>query len=185
VARFDGSGISIHGAKDNVLDNNVFVDGGVNQIWYAPIDDFSVNNRFTRNIMTFSAPDAVLTNQMSRSPQQVVSEQDKNLFWHSSGANFFKATRPLTALGNFDQWRAGGFDQNSVIADPLFVNAAKDDYRLQPNSPALKLGFMPLPWDEIGLAGFERSFKVRSTPAPSKGTTKPNKSDKEPTAQKP
>ena len=40
--------------------------------------------------------------------------------------------------------------QHSLIADPLFVNAAQDDYRLQPNSPAFKLGFQPIPVEKIG-----------------------------------
>jgi len=165
VARFDWGGISIHGGKDNIVDNNIFVDGGVNQIWYAPIDGFSVNNRFTRNIVSFRAPDAVLTNQMAHPPAQVVSEQNNNVFWHASGKEFFAAARPnspvgpLTALGNFDQWQAAGFDKNSIIADPLFVNAAADDYRLKPNSPALPLGFKELPYPQMGLAGFARSFQ--------------------------
>jgi len=37
------------------------------------------------------------------------------------------------------------------MADPLFVDPAHDDYRLKPESPALKLGFVPIDVDEIGL----------------------------------
>jgi len=37
-----------------------------------------------------------------------------------------------------------------VIADPLFVDADADDYRLQPDSPAFALGFEPIPVDRIG-----------------------------------
>jgi hypothetical protein len=32
----------------------------------------------------------------------------------------------------------------------LFVNAAADDYRLQPSSPAFTLGFQPIPVEKIG-----------------------------------
>lgn len=41
-------------------------------------------------------------------------------------------------------------DTHSVFGDPLFVDAARHDYRLKPDSPALKLGFKPIPVDQIG-----------------------------------
>ena len=53
-------------------------------------------------------------------------------------------------LDEWQAWQAAGNDRNSVAADPLFVNADKDDYRLQPHSPALKLGFKPIPVEKIG-----------------------------------
>lgn len=52
---------------------------------------------------------------------------------------------------DFAAWQAMGADQNSIIADPLFVNAAGGDYRLQPGSPALAMGFLQIPINEIGL----------------------------------
>lgn len=42
-----------------------------------------------------------------------------------------------------------------AIADPLFVDASKDDYRLKGNSPAFKLGFKRLPVEKIGPEGLE------------------------------
>jgi len=54
------------------------------------------------------------------------------------------------ALSEWEAWQALGLDRHSVIADPLFVNRAAGDYRLKPNSPALKLGFKPIPADKIG-----------------------------------
>ena len=41
---------------------------------------------------------------------------------------------------------------NVTDADPLFVDAAKGDFRLKADSPAVKLGFEPIPFDEIGPA---------------------------------
>jgi hypothetical protein len=53
-------------------------------------------------------------------------------------------------MSEWRSWQSLGFDTHSLVANPLFVNAAKDDYRLQRNSPALKLGFKPIPVDKIG-----------------------------------
>ncbi|HPM82885.1 MAG TPA: right-handed parallel beta-helix repeat-containing protein [Candidatus Anammoximicrobium sp.] len=51
---------------------------------------------------------------------------------------------------DWDGWRRQGKDEHSLLADPKFVDPAKHDYRLQPDSPALKLGFQPIPFDKIG-----------------------------------
>jgi hypothetical protein len=39
---------------------------------------------------------------------------------------------------------------NLTDADPLFVDAAKGNFRLKADSPAFKLGFEPIPFDKIG-----------------------------------
>jgi hypothetical protein len=63
---------------------------------------------------------------------------DRNLYWTT-------AERPLDFAGmSFEEWRKKGQDANSVVADPLFVDAAKGDFRLQTESPALRLGFEPI-----------------------------------------
>ena len=50
-----------------------------------------------------------------------------------------------------EEWRALGFDQHSVYADPLFVDSGKGDYRLKPDSPALSLGFKNFDVSSAGL----------------------------------
>jgi Right handed beta helix region len=51
---------------------------------------------------------------------------------------------------SLEQWRQRGHDRNSVILDPLFVAPRQNDFRLQPNSPAFKLGFQPLDLSRVG-----------------------------------
>jgi len=58
--------------------------------------------------------------------------------------------REAETVDEWTAWQEMGLDAHSVVADPRFVDAANGDYRLQPDSPALKLGFQPIPVDQIG-----------------------------------
>jgi parallel beta-helix repeat protein len=59
----------------------------------------------------------------------------------------FEEVQPAS---EWEAWQQAGGDVHSVIADPLFVDAERGDFRLRPESPALKLGFEPIPFDQIG-----------------------------------
>ncbi len=64
------------------------------------------------------------------------------------------AGKPVTFADglSLQQWQEKkGQDKHSIIADPLFVDPGKDDFRLKPESPALRLGFQQTDMDQIGL----------------------------------
>jgi hypothetical protein len=73
---------------------------------------------------------------------------DYNCYWNAAG-------RAPTFPGKLGlaPWQAKGRDVHSVIADPKFVDAARFDFRLKPDSPALKLGFQPIDTSTVGLVG--------------------------------
>jgi hypothetical protein len=57
---------------------------------------------------------------------------------------------------------------NLVNTDPLFIDPAKGDFRLKPDSPAYKLGFKPIPFEKIGRQSSpqdppDSGFKIRGT----------------------
>lgn len=56
----------------------------------------------------------------------------------------------VEALDEWHSWKQKGFDTHSIVADPMFVDPANDDYRLRPGSPAKKIGFQPIPVERIG-----------------------------------
>lgn len=58
--------------------------------------------------------------------------------------------KEIEMLDEWASWQALGMDRHSLVADPLFVDPARDDYRLHAESPALKLGFQPIPIEKIG-----------------------------------
>ena len=68
--------------------------------------------------------------------------------------NVYFDTRPnakVTFSGaTLEKWQARGHDTNSMIADPLFVDAKNFNFDLRPDSPALKLGFKPINVSKVG-----------------------------------
>ena len=54
-------------------------------------------------------------------------------------------------MSDVPQWHARGHDTNSVIADPVFIDAAQNNFDLKPESPALKQGFKPISLKGIGV----------------------------------
>ena len=61
--------------------------------------------------------------------------------------------REAAPMNEWQAWQSAGWDPHSLVADPLFENAAKDDYRLKKDSPAWKLGFKEIPIEKMGLYG--------------------------------
>ena len=65
-------------------------------------------------------------------------------------------TRNICWGGTWDEIQANArpgaaLEDNLVGVDPLFVDAAKRDFQLQPESPAWEMGFERIPTEEIGL----------------------------------
>ena len=49
-----------------------------------------------------------------------------------------------------EEWRKKALDVHSVVADPKFVDPAKDDFNLKGDSPAIKAGFKPFDQADVG-----------------------------------
>jgi hypothetical protein len=84
-------------------------------------------------------------------------ENDQNLFWSDCG--IFKVKASLYTpdgvcawtIFDMDAWQNMGYDVHSQFADPLLINPEKGDFRVQDDSPALKLGFTNFAMDQFGL----------------------------------
>jgi hypothetical protein len=139
-----------HLGFDNIVENNIFVDGHLQQgEWNGRAD--MRRNTFTNNVVAYSNPEASYLRSGGWDPE-VLKACDRNVIWWQGG-DLARAEKP-TPAGSWEKWQELGFDTHSVLADPLFVDAANDDYRLKPGSPALKLGFKPIPVEKIGTKGY-------------------------------
>jgi len=157
VARTVVGGVCVHGGQNNIIRNNVFVEGHDHQVRLQPRDEFMKGNEFVNNIVAYSRPESQLVFSW-RSAKGLFAEWDRNVYW-LKGSDIPSLGAYLTPEGTWEQWLAAGFDAHSALADPLFVDPEHDDYRLQPDSPAFALGFEPIPVDRIGPKGLERQAR--------------------------
>lgn len=156
-----GMGFQVHGGKHNVIENNVVVDCrmGLHGCDHPPLRPGNAHlkgmfrgNRFVRNIVQSVLPDAIAYS-FHEWTDNVMERCDENLF-HLPAAgcrvDWHGRTDGITN-SSFDDWRAMGFDRNSIVADPLFVSPGTEDFHLRDDSPALKLGFIPIDVSEAGI----------------------------------
>ncbi|MGD9518409.1 MAG: right-handed parallel beta-helix repeat-containing protein [Armatimonadota bacterium] len=152
VARTVRGSYHNHLGFDNVVENNVFVDGQLYQFEYNGAQEMR-RNVFRRNVVAYDNADAAYC-RSSGWNREVLAECDYNVV-HWTGGDLASTDKGITPEGPWAKWTAAGFDTHSVIGDPLFVDAEHDDYRLRPDSPALRLGFQPIPVERIGLKGYD------------------------------
>ncbi|MCR4411840.1 MAG: right-handed parallel beta-helix repeat-containing protein [Thermoguttaceae bacterium] len=140
VYRTRTGGFHQHYGKENRIQNNIFAFNTQQQIQRTRTEPH-LSFWFERNIVYYTKGVLLGSNWTDNN-----FKLDYNCYWNAAG-------QPVTFPGNltFDQWRQKRKqDEHSVVADPLFVAAEKDDFRLKPESPALKLGFKPFDYTTAG-----------------------------------
>jgi parallel beta-helix repeat protein len=155
--RSSHGGVMLQGGKDNRIENNIFVDGTNSQVYASNFADNSTGEVFERNIVYYTDPAAVLL--IAGRLDEHVIHFDRNVYFHVGGHEPI-----LGGCASFADWQARGFDQHSVIADPLFVDAAHDNYTLLPDSPALGLGFEPIDTSSVGPVHHPCNCKIQPPP---------------------
>lgn len=159
MVRNGWGGGCIQGGRNNVFENNILVEAAAHQMHFQLRDQYCEKNRFVRNIIYFGGQQTDLFSFSGGAWRpQALAECNFNLYWHKQGPAYFIG-KNVTPLGLFAKWQAGGWDANSLIADPMFVDPGREDYQLKPTSPALKLGFQQIPFGKIGLEGSARAWK--------------------------
>jgi hypothetical protein len=201
--------LHLHNGRDNLVENNIFVGGTLQQIecqgwtevfggwnehlptmiqgfqsvanqpaWrnmrnmdlppdkaVLPNGMIMTGNTFQRNIFYYRNPDSKLFRLVTVPLDR--NRSDYNLAFHFGkplvvdyaqaqvGAKATSTPTPWPQDAPKDGrwprwWHDQGQDRHSLVANPLFVDANKDDYRLNVRSPALKLGFKPTATEKIG-----------------------------------
>jgi len=142
VYRCKSAGFHQHYGRANIVRNNVFAFGKEHQIMRSR-EEAHTSFVFTNNVVYFNSG-------------TLLGSYWSNDHFVMNGNVYFDARadaspdRTKFAGVTPDQWRARGHDTHSVVADPMFVAPEKFDFRLKPESPALKLGFRPIDLSNVG-----------------------------------
>ena len=139
--------------RDILIQNNVFVGSKQCQINYQNPEHLSHENvSFLRNVLYCTEPSGHLFSVSGE--RSLPAESDFNVIFSAIGCVLNDPIiKGLPGVQSFADWRARGLDEHTITADPLFVDLAGDDYTLQPDSPAFKVGFVPIDLSGVGLRG--------------------------------
>ncbi len=132
-----------HYGKENVARNNIFAFALRSPVTCARPEEH-LSYTFEGNIVLSSGGEAASPHF---NPMKCKTAFNRNVYWDLSGKE------PSFAGVSFAEWQRSGRDRDSVVADPLFRDAKRFDFRLKPDSPALALGFQPIDTSQVGLYG--------------------------------
>jgi len=134
-------GFHQHYGKENVVRNNVFAFAREGQIGRSK-QEAHLSFTFERNIVYWKEGPFFRRGYSEKAGEGYAFRS--NLYWNAAGKPVEPAGMP------FAKWQELGQDRDSLIADPLFVNPDKGDFRLRPGSPAAKIGFKPPDVSRVG-----------------------------------
>ena len=154
IFRCCGEGFIIKGA--NTIENNIVADlrskGAdgttcLHQRGYLVFPYSSVKGAIVRrNIFLSCEPgqNLLCERQSKRRGDALLRDcdADNNLYWCTADPQWGKK--------HLATQRAFGIEKHSICAPPDFVNLDAGDFRLAPDSPALKLGFRPIDLGSVG-----------------------------------
>lgn len=141
VYRVRNSPLFMHYGKECIVRNNILALGDAGQLRRSR-EDLRCHYIAEGNIVYGGENPRMLDGPWKNGDWQL----GRNVYWCTGG-------EPTFAGLDFAAWQVQGKDQGSIVADPRFVDPQRGDFRLQPDSPALKLGFQPIDVNQAGLYG--------------------------------
>jgi hypothetical protein len=109
-----------------------------------------------RNIFYSAGKDTVFIDELPPSNRRSTEDRRGRALARAKDAHtdyniYYCAANSKLGKTMLKKQQADGVDTHSLAVDPLFVDPENGDFRLKPNSPALKLGFVPFDMSKVGL----------------------------------
>ena len=143
VYRCKSAGFHQHYGRENVVRNNIFAFNTEHQLMRSREEEH-ISFTFERNIVYFDSGDLLGSNWTNNRYRL-----DNNVYF--DGRPEARPDSMRFAGATLAEWQARGHDIHSVVADPMFYNSRAYNFRLNPDSPALKLGFNPIDLRRVGV----------------------------------
>jgi len=146
------AGYDIHYAKEITVRNNIFALGRLEQLSRTRGEDHP-SVYFENNIVYWKEGSLFSGDWNDRQYKYYIHPAkpegyDFHRNFESNWNIFYNPNKKLEEIGfpggKFVDWQKRGYDQNSIYADPMFVDPDNFDFRLKPESPALQRGFEPI-----------------------------------------
>ena len=135
------AGFHQHYGRENILRNNIFAFNREHQLMRTRSEQH-ISFTLENNIVYFDQGDLLGANWADGS------------FMTRNNLYYDARRKDIRFVDNsFAEWKASGQDEGSLIADPLFVDAGKFDFRLRAESPALQMGFHQIDLTTVGPRG--------------------------------
>jgi len=151
------AGYDMHYGKEITIRNNIFALGRIDQIRRQTGENhpslyFENNIVYWKEGKLFEGDWKDRVYNYDSNPKQLQGVEYKRNF-ESNWNVFYNPNLKIDEVkfdgGSFSDWQKRGYDVNSIYSDPMFVDTDNFDFRLKPESPALKNGFEQIKLDGI------------------------------------
>ena len=171
-----GVGLKLWHHRHNRYVNNIITGGGVTEMHDVFVNSgyyYAHNITFDTCVYSFCCFADMSSAGIPIQVAQRVPVFDSNCIW-SMGRTPKMVQWQLrdVVTTTWEEWLAAGLDAHSLLADPQFIDTAKvfrpdyaprGDYRVNPTSPALALGFVNFPMDSFGVMTVRNTSLQRPT----------------------
>ena len=154
--RAGGRGLYWKWSEPAEVYNNIFYNFDVG-VLTAGTGGFRSSIRLRNNIFSSIGTWIIYVNAQGADPgAEYVIDSDNNIFYPTSGNQFYLTDNAGTVTTDFSGWQSISrpgftFDTSSLTSNPLFMSPGSSDFRLQPGSPAIDSGvFVGLTQDYAG-----------------------------------
>ncbi|MDR1864147.1 MAG: right-handed parallel beta-helix repeat-containing protein [Bacteroidales bacterium] len=148
------AGFHQHYGKENLIRNNIFARNILSEIKFSRTEEH-LSYSFTNNIVYLDSGELIDGDNILKANVHY----DYNCYWDT------RVATPRFRTLSFAEWKKTGRDKHSLVADPLFIDPVRFDFRIRNLSALRKIKFKPVDYSQAGVYGSEQWKEKAAMPA--------------------